>query len=80
MVDLYRFLPEEMEKLVIDMGYPRYRADQILLPLYYKFPKKISDIKQLPKKCQTFQTFFEKFVQLFPTKNYQIYGKLRQTF
>ena len=27
------------------MGYPRYRADQILLPLYYKFPKKISDIK-----------------------------------
>ena len=50
MVDLYRFLPEEMEKLVIDMGYPRYRADQILLPLYYKFPKKISDIKQLPKK------------------------------
>ena len=50
MVDLYRFLPEEMEKLIIDMGYPRYRADQILLPLYYKFPKKISDIKQLPKK------------------------------
>ena len=50
MVDLYRFLPEEMEKLVIDMGYPRYRADQILLPLYYKFPKNISDIKQLPKK------------------------------
>ena len=49
MVDLYRFLPEEMEKLVIDMGYPRYRADQILLPLYYKFPKNISDIKQLPK-------------------------------
>ena len=31
------------------MGYPRYRADQILLPLYYKFPKNISDIKQLPK-------------------------------
>jgi 23S rRNA (adenine2503-C2)-methyltransferase len=38
-----------MEQLVIDMGYPRYRADQILLPLYYKFPKNISDIKQLPK-------------------------------
>ena len=50
MVDLYRFLPEEMEKLVVDMGYPRYRADQILLPLYYKFPKNISDIKQLPKQ------------------------------
>ena len=50
MTDLYRLLPEEMEKLVIDMGYQRYRADQILMPLYYKFPKKIEDIKQLPKK------------------------------
>ena len=50
MTDLYRLLPEEMEQLVIEMGYPRYRADQILLPLYYKFPKSISDIKQLPKK------------------------------
>ena len=49
MTDLYRLLPEEMEQLIIDMGYPRYRADQILLPLYYKFPKNISDIKQLPK-------------------------------
>ena len=49
MTDLYRLLPEEMEKLVIEMGYPRYRADQILYPLYYKFPKTISDLKQLPK-------------------------------
>lgn len=49
MTDLYRLLPEEMEQLVIDMDYPRYRADQILLALYYKFPKNISDIKQLPK-------------------------------
>ena len=45
MTDLYRLLPEEMEQLVIDMGYPRYRADQILLPLYYKFPKNIMVIK-----------------------------------
>ena len=52
MTDLYRLLPEEMEQLVIDMGYPRYRADQILLPLYYKFPKNISEIKQLPKKMR----------------------------
>ena len=52
MTDLYRLLPEEMEQLVIDMGYPRYRADQILLPLYYKFPKAISEIKQLPKKMR----------------------------
>ena len=52
MTDLYRLLPEEMEQLVIDMGYPRYRADQILLPLYYKFPKDLNDIPQLPKKLR----------------------------
>ncbi len=52
MTDIYRLLPEEMEQLVIDMGYPRYRADQILLPLYYKFPKDINDIPQLPKKLR----------------------------
>ncbi len=52
MTDLYRLLPEEMEQLVIDMGYPRYRADQILLPLYYKFPKNISELKQLPKEMR----------------------------
>ena len=52
MTDLYRLLPEEMEQLVVDMGYPRYRADQILLPLYYKFPKVINDIPQLPKKLR----------------------------
>jgi 23S rRNA (adenine2503-C2)-methyltransferase len=52
MTDLYRLLPEEMEQLVIDMGYPRYRADQILLPLYYKFPKDVSEIKQLPKQMR----------------------------
>lgn len=48
MTDLYRLLPEEMEQLVIEMGQPRFRADQILYALYYKFPKTISDIKQLP--------------------------------
>ena len=36
--------------MVIDMGYDRYRADQILVPLYCKFPKSIADIKQLPKE------------------------------
>ena len=48
MTDLYRLLPEEMEKMVIDIGQPRYRADQILYPIYYKFPKNISELKQLP--------------------------------
>jgi len=52
MTDLYRLLPEEMEQLVLDMGYPRYRADQILLPLYYQFPKSFDDIPQLPKKLR----------------------------
>ena len=52
MKDLYRFLPEEMEQLVMDMGYQRYRSDQILYPLYYKFPKNIDDLKQLPKKMR----------------------------
>jgi 23S rRNA (adenine2503-C2)-methyltransferase len=52
MKDLYGLLPEEIEELVMSMGYDRYRADQILLPLYYKFPKKIDDIKQLPKKMR----------------------------
>ena len=52
MLDLYRLLPEEMEQLVMDMGYDRYRADQILYPLYYKFPKSIDEIKQLPKEMR----------------------------
>jgi len=49
MQDLYRYLPEEMEALVIGLGEKRFRADQILLPLYYKYPEKIGDIKQLSK-------------------------------
>ena len=48
MTDLYRLLPEEMEQMVIELGQPRYRADQILFSLYYKFPKTVSEIKQLP--------------------------------
>ena len=52
MQDLYRFLPHEMEDIVISLGQKRFRADQILLPLYYKYPQGIKDIKQLP---QTFR-------------------------
>lgn len=48
MKDLYRLLPEEMEKMVMELGQPRYRADQILYPIYNKFPKDISEILQLP--------------------------------
>ncbi|MFB5607200.1 MAG: 23S rRNA (adenine(2503)-C(2))-methyltransferase RlmN, partial [Candidatus Nitrosomaritimum yanchengensis] len=50
MTDLYRLLPEEMEEMIIELGEPRFRADQILYSLYYKFPKNISEIKQLPKE------------------------------
>lgn len=50
MTDLYRLFPEEMEELVIELGEARFRADQILYSLYYKFPKNISEIKQLPNE------------------------------
>ncbi|MEJ2259527.1 MAG: 23S rRNA (adenine(2503)-C(2))-methyltransferase RlmN [Nitrosopumilaceae archaeon] len=50
MTDLYRLLPEEMEDMVTELGEPRFRADQILYSLYYKFPENISEIKQLPKE------------------------------
>jgi len=48
MTDLYRLLPEEMEETMLELGQLRYRADQILYALYYKFPENISEIKQLP--------------------------------
>ncbi|MBI5698078.1 MAG: 23S rRNA (adenine(2503)-C(2))-methyltransferase RlmN [Thaumarchaeota archaeon] len=46
--DLYRLLPEEMDKLVLEMKQPRYRADQILHALYHESPKDMSDLRQLP--------------------------------
>lgn len=48
MTDLYRILPEEMDKLVTEMGYPRYRADQLLHALYHDSPTDISDLHQIP--------------------------------
>lgn len=53
MVDLYRLLPEEMEKLVLDMNQPRYRADQILHALYHEYPKSVAELKQLPIEMRT---------------------------
>ena len=47
MTDLYRLLPEEMEKLVLEMNEPRYRADQILHALYHEYPKSVAELKQL---------------------------------
>src|SRR5579864_4381948 len=48
MTDLYRVLPEEMDKIVTEMGQPRYRADQLLHALYHDSPKHISDLHQIP--------------------------------
>jgi 23S rRNA (adenine2503-C2)-methyltransferase len=48
MTDLYRVLPEEMDKLVTELDQPRYRADQLLRVLYHESPKDISDLHQLP--------------------------------
>src|SRR5689334_3779666 len=48
MTDLYRVLPEEMDKIVTEMGQPRYRADQLLHALYHDSPKDISDLHQIP--------------------------------
>jgi 23S rRNA (adenine2503-C2)-methyltransferase len=52
MTDLYRVLPEEMDKIVIKFGQPRYRADQLLHALYHESPKKISDLHQIPAAMQ----------------------------
>ena len=52
MTDLYRVLPEEMDDLVIKLGQPRYRADQLLHALYQESPKKISDLHQIPSVMQ----------------------------
>ena len=48
MIDLYRVLPDEMDDLVIELGQPRYRADQLLHALYHESPRKISDLNQIP--------------------------------
>lgn len=78
MTDLYRLLPEEMESLVKDLGQPRYRADQILYSLYYKYPQNISEIKQLPLTFRN--TLMEKGYTIGSTKEvHRITSKDRET-
>ena len=48
MIDLYRILPEEMDNLVIELGQPKYRAEQLLRALYHESPRKMSDLHQIP--------------------------------
>ena len=52
MIDLYRVLPEEMDELVVKLGQPRYRADQLLHALYNEPPRKISDLHQIPSEMR----------------------------
>ncbi len=52
MTDLYRVLPEEMDDLVISMGQPRYRADQLLQTLYHDSPIDISSLRQIPSELR----------------------------
>ena len=78
MTDLYRLLPEEMESLVKTLGQPRYRADQILYSLYYKYPQKISEIKQLPLTFRN--TLIEKGYTIGSSKEvHRITSKDRET-
>ena len=37
-----------MDDIVLQMGHPRYRADQLLRTLYHKSPKTISNMHQIP--------------------------------
>lgn len=48
MTDLYRFLPAELDALMLDLGQPRYRADQVLRALYREAPADVDDFRQLP--------------------------------
>ncbi|HEX5359374.1 MAG TPA: 23S rRNA (adenine(2503)-C(2))-methyltransferase RlmN, partial [Candidatus Nitrosotalea sp.] len=48
MTDLYRVLPEEMDEIVIKLGQPKYRAEQLLRALYHESPRKMSDLNQIP--------------------------------
>lgn len=78
MTDLYRLLPEEMEGLVVELGQPRFRADQILYALYYRFPESISEIKQLPKTFR--ETLVEKGFTIGSTKEiHRVESKDKET-
>lgn len=52
MTDLYRLYPEEMEEMVKNLGFKRFRAEQILHYMYKEFPKSIQDMLQLPAKMR----------------------------
>ncbi len=47
-LDLYGLLPDEMDALVVDLGQPRYRSDQLLRALYHSFPGSLAEVASLP--------------------------------
>jgi len=51
--DLIGYLPPELDELVVAMGEPRYRADQILQALYREFAASLGDIITLPAALRT---------------------------
>jgi 23S rRNA (adenine2503-C2)-methyltransferase len=52
MTDLYRLLPAEMDALVVEMGLPRYRADQVLRALWFGGVSSVDDLVQLPARAR----------------------------
>jgi len=47
-MNLYEFLPDELDALIVDLGVPKYRAGQILKALYQETPASLAGMKQLP--------------------------------
>ncbi|HEY4668374.1 MAG TPA: 23S rRNA (adenine(2503)-C(2))-methyltransferase RlmN [Tepidiformaceae bacterium] len=53
MTDLFRLLPEELDDLVVRLGQPRYRADQLLDALYRGSARSIDEMTLLPAALRT---------------------------
>jgi 23S rRNA (adenine2503-C2)-methyltransferase len=47
-VSLLRLLPEELENVMVDLGQPRYRADQVLRAAWHESPASFDEMRQLP--------------------------------
>lgn len=53
MTDLYRLLPSEMDELMLRLGAPRYRANQVLKALYGEANQSVDDLRLLPAALRT---------------------------
>lgn len=47
-VPITRLLPEELDAAIVELGQPRYRADQVLKAVYHGAPSSFADIAQVP--------------------------------